>query len=210
MEFNNWLVFTSIGFVATMIPGPAVLVAMSQSAAYGWRHAIYAILGNISGLCIMSALSVLGLGAVILSSEVVFEVIKFVGAAYLIYLGIKLWRSGFNPSEVTQSAKSIPRKRRKAYLQGLAVALSNPKAIAFTTALFPQFVNHEENLLLQFSVLISTFMALSFSCLLGYAFLTERAKGRMFHGMSKVVSRLFGSAFIAAGLVLAKAIREHT
>ncbi|MET0102779.1 MAG: LysE family translocator [Sedimenticola sp.] len=209
MEFQNWLLFVSIAFIATVTPGPAVLLATSHSAAYGWKHSIVTILGNISGLFVMSALSVLGLSAVILNSAVIFEAVKIAGAAYLVYLGVKIWRSGFVVDPGIEAQEIPQRSWKKGYVQGLVVALSNPKAIAFTTALFPQFIDHDGSLLVQFSLLIATFMFLSFSCLVGYALAVEHAKNRLFSGIPRFLGKLFGVAFIASGIVLANATRDH-
>lgn len=167
------------------------------------------ILGNITGLFIMSALSVLGLSAAILSSALVFEVVKVIGAAYLVYLGTKLWRSGFVPVGRNRAQNPVRANNKKAYFQGLAVALSNPKAIAFTTALFPQFIVPEGSLLVQFSLLVGTFMLLSFSCLLGYSLAVHHAKSRLFESGGGLVSKVFGVAFVASGAFLLTASREN-
>ncbi len=210
MEFQSWFLFASIAFIATITPGPAVLLVTSHSATYGWKYAVFTILGNISGLFVMSALSVLGLSTIILSSAMVFGLVKVVGAAYLIYLGIKIWRNGFITLPNKHEA-GLPQKRRnKAYLQGLAVALSNPKVIAFTTALFPQFIDHEGSLLAQFGLLVGTFTFLSFACLAGYAVAMEHTKSRMFNKFSGTLGKIFGTAFIASGIVLASATHKHT
>ncbi len=207
MAFHDWLLFAAIAFVATITPGPAVLLVTSHSVAHGWRHAVLAILGNVSGLFVMSALSVLGLGAVIVSSAGVFELIRLLGAAYLVFLGVKLWRNGFGvlPGEPVRTR--MPRTAWRTYMQGLAVALSNPKAIAFTTALFPQFIDREMGLAWQFSVLVITFMGLSFSCLLAYALLVARAREQLAGSLSGKLSKGFGGAFIASGIALASTAR---
>ncbi|WP_211209415.1 LysE family translocator [Thiofilum flexile] len=189
--------------MATITPGPAVLLATTHSLSYGWRSAVFTILGNISGLFIMSALSVLGLSVIILGSEWVFSIIKYIGAAYLIYLGIKFWRNGLKP--VTTDTQSTQRRIKplKLYLNGLAVALSNPKAIAFTTALFPQFIKQNEPLLVQFSILVLTFMALSFFSLLFYASIVHTSKAKVLHSPHSYLNKVFGAAFVLAGVALA-------
>ncbi|MCB1756867.1 MAG: LysE family translocator [Gammaproteobacteria bacterium] len=207
MEIHNWLLFASIAFIAAMTPGPAILLATSHSMAYGWRFAVFTALGNISGLFLMSALSVAGLSAIILNSILIFTVVKLIGAAYLIYLGIRIWRKGFIQVSTDQDRAVMPKHRGKLYLQGLTVALSNPKAIAFTTALFPQFVSHERDLFTQFGLLVATTMFLSFVCLIAYAYLAERTKARLFSGAPVYLNKLLGAGFIAAGFGLASATR---
>ena len=205
MDLHTWGLFASIALMATLTPGPAVLLATSHSATHGFTSALVAILGHVSGLFIMSALSVLGLSAILLSSELAFTAVRLIGAAYLIYLGVRLWRGGRSAhadGAVAAVTRALP---HQAYLKGLGVALSNPKAIAFTTALFPQFISPERDLLPQFLLLVATFMTLSFSCLAGYAYAGARLRQRWSGGAGKLLGRLFGSAFVAAGELLAGA-----
>lgn len=209
MDIQSWFLFASIAFVATITPGPAILLATSLGMSYGSKTAVFAILGNISGLFVMSALSVAGLSAIILSSSVIFAAVKFLGALYLIYIGIRLWRFGFGPINGNKQVDAIPANRKKLYFQGLAVALSNPKAIAFTTALFPQFITYEASLIAQFGILVVTFMFLSFACLLGYALVAEHTKNRFFNGTTGYLSKIFGSAFIVSGIALANVTHKQ-
>lgn len=204
MVIQSWLLFSSIALVATITPGPAVLLVATHSISYGPPRTIFTILGNISGLFLMSLLSVLGLGAVVLYSTAAFMLIKIIGACYLIYLGIKLWRNGFGRR--TAKAQEIAGKRQnniKLYSQGLMVALSNPKAIAFTTALFPQFINNAEPLILQFTILVTTFMSYSFICLFVYAKISAKAGATTSNSrLEKIFSRIFASLFICSGIGL--------
>jgi threonine/homoserine/homoserine lactone efflux protein len=212
MNIENWLIFSSIALVATITPGPAILLTTTHSVAYGLSKTLATIIGNISGLFLMSALSVLGLSTIILYSTTVFLVVKFVGAAYLIYIGIQLWRHGFvgkaNDGKLATQLRRTPRTSRL-FTQGLFVALSNPKAIAFTTALFPQFIDASETLIPNFSILVVTFMALSFACLLSYGYLAVNIKSKSsVSKASTYLSKLFGSAFIVSGLALANASQK--
>ena len=212
MNYDSWILFASIAFMATITPGPAILLVTTHSVTFGTRLSIATMLGNVSGLFIMSLLSVMGLSAVILHSAPIFFLVKMAGAAYLVYLGIKLWRHGFGLEELRTARREAvqPRPRiTKLYANGLFVALSNPKAIAFTTALFPQFILPEQPMALQFTILIVTFMFLSFVCLFVYAYMAAETKSRSARikwpgGMSKV----FGGAFIGSGLFLASATQK--
>ncbi|MES9844091.1 MAG: LysE family translocator [Candidatus Sedimenticola sp. PURPLELP] len=207
MDSGDWLLFASIAFIATISPGPAILLVSSHSFAYGLKRSTATMLGNITGLFVMSALSVAGLSAIILHSTTVFTLIKLIGAAYLVYLGIKLISNGFAPRPFNSTAGRAYVEApsfRGLFVHGLVVALSNPKAIAFTTALFPQFIDNSLPILPQFSILIATFMSLSFACLFGYAYLSagaQRTAGRI--GMSSLFSKLFGVIFIISGGLLA-------
>jgi len=204
MEIENWLLFSSIALIATITPGPAVLLVATHSISYGPGRAIFTILGNISGLFIMSLLSVLGLGAIVLCSTVAFTLIKGLGACYLIYLGIKLWKNGFTPiSTVGKTAELQTSSNLKLYSHGIIVALSNPKAIAFTTALFPQFIDNSFSLTTQFAILVTTFMSFSFICLFVYAHMSARARTKARNTrLEKIISRLFGALFIGSGIGL--------
>ena len=212
MGFNSWLLFSSIALMATLTPGPAILLASTHSASFGAKQTVPILLGNISGLFIMSLLSVLGLNAIILHSAPIFAAVKFSGAAYLIYLGIKMWRNGRTSSAVSTAGGNNTHQRprpAKLYTQGLFVALSNPKAIAFCSALFPQFIQTDKPMLPQFCILIFTFMFLSFICLYGYATVAEGTRNRSKNiGLSQWFNKLFGTAFIGSGILLATASRK--
>lgn len=205
MELESWLLFSSIALVATITPGPAVLLVAANTMEHGVRPTVCTILGNITGLFFLSLLSVMGLGALLMYSAVAFTTIKMAGAIYLIYLGIKLWRSGF--SHVSEKEvfyhKKKPVRQLQLYGQGIMVALSNPKAIAFTTALFPQFINRALPLFPQFALLVLTFMSYSFICLLIYSCCSARTKIGMGNSrIGKIVSRFFASLFIGSGIIL--------
>lgn len=202
MSIESWLAFSSIALIATLSPGPAILLVMTHSLRASIGRACYAIAGNVSGLLLMSSFSVLGLSALVMHSALAFTLIKVLGAGYLIYMGIKLWRNGFRlqaPTGQTPKAGSP----LNLYTQGLLVSLTNPKAIVFTTALFPQFIDIEAALLPQFSLLVATFMLFSAICLLGYALLAKRLLGGMVESTGQKLARAFGGAFIGAGLALA-------
>ena len=207
MEFETWLSFCSIALLATATPGPAVLLVSIHSLSFGFRMSLATVLGNVTALLIMSAVSVLGLTALVVYSAFSFTLVKIIGAGYLVYLGVKLWKSGihFEPPTVNRDSRG---KLVALYGQGLLVALTNPKAIVFTTALFPQFIVTSEPLMPQFSVLIVTFMALSFVCLTTYSVLANRTKikfsGRL---SSRLLGKLFGGTFIGAGFFLASTSR---
>ncbi len=203
MNAENILLFISIAFIATITPGPAILLATSHSLSFGLKSAVFTILGNITGLFVMSALSVAGLSAIILNSAVLFAIVKLAGALYLIYLGFKLWRNGIATIKAPQPVARKKAEHRKLYASGLAVALSNPKAIAFTTALFPQFIDHQQPVLLQFGILVATFMLLSFLCIFGYAYAVHTTQKKYIASPHGLLGKVLGGGFIASGIALA-------
>ncbi|WP_444930943.1 LysE family translocator [Microbulbifer sp. SSSA002] len=203
MTLENWLAFCSIALLATATPGPAALLVSINTLSAGVRAGVLTALGNISGLLVMSGLSVIGLSTIVLNSSIAFTVVKLLGAGYLIYMGVKLWRNGIGRMESTQIPCNNQRGLLSFYIQGVSIALTNPKAIIFTTALFPQFISLSGPLLPQFILLVFSFMALSFSCLFCYMLLAGGAKIRSRNfTSSRFFSRLLGSTFVGAGCAL--------
>ncbi|MCW8908000.1 MAG: LysE family translocator [Sedimenticola sp.] len=204
MSVAEYLTFLTIALVATASPGPAVLLAMTNAVTLGLRLTLVAILGNVTGILLLAVLSSIGLGALLQTSESLFLLVRWVGGLYLVYLGIRLWRSG----GLTIPADGVPvgRWRRhplRLFLQAFMVAVSNPKAIAFCTALFPQFVEPGPGMWHQFVLLAFSFGLLSFTFLGAYAVLACRSRdwangivgGRRF-------SRFTGGLFVGFGSLM--------
>ncbi len=207
MTVESWLAFCAIALLATATPGPAVLLVSTNCLIVGFKKSLLTVVGNITGLMLMSSCSVLGLSAIVLHSAIAFTVIKVLGALYLVYIGLNLWRKGIAPLEANPPGK-VDKSSFNLFIQGVLVALTNPKAIIFTTALFPQFIVVSESLLPQFILLVGTFMTLSFICLAGYSLLAHGARKRAVKVTSgKFMGRVFGSTFIGAGCLLATAPR---
>lgn len=210
MNTPLYLLFCASALAAVFTPGPAVMLALQNSTLYGWRRTALSSLGNISGLLLLIGASSIGLGAILRTSATLFLLLKLVGAGYLIYLGIKQWRA--TPLPATRQAQPCTgvesRTPLSLYREGLLLALSNPKAILFITALFPQFILHGAPLLPQLVVLSLTFMSLSFSALMIYAVAGHLVGSNMADVMqSRRFRRTCGSLFIAmgAGLLTLKA-----
>lgn len=196
MSVETWLAFTAIASIATLVPGPAMFLVASHSLKYGVIRSIKTILGNVTGLAILSGLSVIGLSALLIYAPVMFTLVKIVGAIYLAYLGIKLWCNGVQPIDVDKArAKG---GSEYLYLKGVFIALLNPKAIIFTTSLFPQFIDHTNSVMPQFFVFLSTFIGLSFACLLGSSIFVRFALGSVAVKYSRFIGRLLGGTLIGA------------
>ena len=207
MQFESWIAFCSIALLATATPGPAALLVSMHSLSFGVNKSLATVVGNVTGLFVMSGFSVLGLSAVVLHSAVAFIFVKVLGAMYLIYIGIKLWRNGVETIDVGET-KSAKNSVFSLYTQGVIVALTNPKAIVFTTALFPQFIDVSDTLLPQFLILVFSFMSLSFICLCTYSLMVQRTKAKVKSAASgKRLGKVLGSTFIGAGCFLATASR---
>ena len=205
MDSHSILTFTVVAAIAIASPGPATLMAINNSLAHGQRSAIWSSLGNASGLFCLSSAAMLGLGALLASSEWLFNAVKLIGAGYLFYLGIRqLFKKGTMLSDGIQDdlKKSRP-LRSKLYKAAFLTAVTNPKATMFFTALFPQFIDQSAALLPQFLILTSIFMGLSVSSLSLYAALASRAKGVLTRpALSRWVSRVVGSTFIGFGAAI--------
>ncbi|MEG0677417.1 MAG: LysE family translocator, partial [Comamonas sp.] len=202
MDLHALLAFTLVAAIAIASPGPATLMAINNSLAYGSRATVWSSLGNASGLFCLSAAAMLGLGALLASSEWLFNAVKIMGAGYLFYLGAKqlLKKTPMLTPDVQADGKSGTPSRLKLYKSAFLTAATNPKATMFFTALFPQFIDQSAALLPQFLILTAIFMGLSLSSLTLYAALASRAKGVLTRpAFSRWVSRIVGSTFIGFG-----------
>lgn len=205
MDFHSILAFTLVAAIAIASPGPATLMAINNSLAFGPRYALWSSLGNACGLFCLSAAAMLGLGALLASSEWLFNAVKIMGAGYLFYLGAKqlFKKSPMLADDVRADRKESRPSRLKLYKSAFLTAATNPKATMFFTALFPQFIDQSAALLPQFLLLTSIFMALSLVSLSLYAALASRAKGMLTRpGFSLWISRLVGSTFIFFGAAI--------
>lgn len=205
MTVQSWMMYLTLVFVATSVPGPAVLFITTRSTLYGWRKAVFAALGNITGLFFLGVVAITGLGTILKTSEIIFEIIKLAGAGYLIYLGIKMiLQNNTNLASIKNNFAQNGSASYRIYLQALGVALSNPKAIIFLTALFPQFIDTRQALLPQFSLLIMILMLFSFTFLMTYALVAHSVKNWLsVSGRMKTINKFGGSVFIGFGLLLA-------
>lgn len=205
MTIQSWFMYLILVLAAASTPGPAVLFIMTNTTLHGWKKAVFAALGNISGLLIMGIIAVTGLGALLNTSELVFNLVKYAGAAYLAYLGIKMFcQQGMDLQQLQGHSHLEEKSAKKMFIQALGVALSNPKAIVFLTALLPQFMHVELPIMPQFSILIATLMFFSFAFLMFYALLAHKAKfWLMNQRRMKTFGRLSGSIFVGFGALLA-------
>jgi threonine/homoserine/homoserine lactone efflux protein len=200
MTISSWMMYLTVVILSTLTPGPAVLLSVTNAIGQGPRASIFSSLGNISGLLVLSAAAMTGIGAVLQSSTTVFTVLKAVGAGYLIYLGVRKWQSvdtGFG-IDVEALANRTP---SKLYSQGVLIALTNPKALVFFAALFPQFIDTASPLVPQFISLTGTLMFFSFAALMAYALLANYAKEWLaVPKRARAFNRISGSAFVLLGL----------
>ena len=149
MSFESWAAFTAASMVLLVIPGPTILLVVSYALGQGWRTALPMAVGVALGDFTAMTLSMLGIGALLAASATVFTILKWIGAAYLVYLGIKLFRAGgaLNAEPRTDAA-SAARMTAHAWL----VTALNPKSITFFVAFLPQFISRDADFLTQSAV----------------------------------------------------------
>ena len=202
MTFEHWLAFAVTSAVVVMIPGPTVLMVISYALGHG-RRAAYAIVAGVAlGDFTAMTGSMLGLGALLATSAEIFTAVKWVGAAYLIYLGIKLWRA---PVETSDEIAPPPEwSKPRIFAHSYVAATLNPKGIVFYVAFFPQFLDAQAAFLPQMLVFIPTFIVLGALNALSYALLASAAK-RIIRkpSVQRLVNRTSGTLLIAAGALTA-------
>lgn len=198
----DYLLFFTICVVATFSPGPAVLLAIKNSASYGVGKSIAGILGNVTAMVTMASLSALGLSAILAASESLFVVVKIVGGVYLVYLGIKTWVSTL-PDKVSLDSAYQKKSHKYLFIEAYLVGITNPKALVFYSALFPQFIDMENSITQQFTMLTLTFALLSFTALLTYAVIASRLSGWLKReNIRKAFNKVTGGIFVGFGVSL--------
>ena len=209
MSLEFFLIYSVTVFVASIVPGPSMLLALTHGMKYGAKRTIASALGNVSITLIQAAISIAGLGAILLASEGLFNVIKWAGAAYLIYVGLSIWRSPriSLSKEASRHSHAKP-PLRKMFLQAAFVTAGNPKAIVFFTAVFPQFIDPNAAYLPQFGMLMGTGGIIAFGCFMLYAMGGQKIV-KLFSEttVNKYFNRVIGGTFIGAGIGLASSNR---
>ncbi len=199
MDFHTWLIYLLAAFGLSLSPGPNGLLALTHGALHGRRMALYTISGGAIGFTLIIALSMFGIGALLAASLVWLTVMKWLGGAYLVWLGIQVWRSppiGFEAGGI-----AVPRSGWSLFQQGLLSAVTNPKGILFFVAFLPQFIDPARSLVVQFLVMAGTFAATEIATELFIACMAHRISPWL-----KRVGRRFnqacGGMFVAIGAAL--------
>ena len=197
MMFESWLAFTAAAAVLLIIPGPTVLLVVSYALGQGWRTALPMAVGVALGDFTAMTLSMLGVGALLAASATLFTVLKWIGAAYLVYLGIKMWRAG-GALEAAPRTDSVSAAKMLGHAW-LVTAL-NPKSITFFVAFLPAFLDPRGDFLTQMIVFETTFLVLAFANAFGYAVVASRARGFVANPRAiGVVNKVGGGLLIGAG-----------
>jgi homoserine/homoserine lactone efflux protein len=199
MDLDTWLIYLLAAIGLSLSPGPNGLLALTHGALHGPRKALYTICGGAVGFVVVVALSMFGIGALLKASLVWLTVMKWVGGAYLVWLGIQVWRSAPIGLEVRGSAE--PRTGWSLFQQGALSALTNPKGLLFFAAFLPQFIDPARSVFVQFVIMAGTFASIEIA--------TEMFIASMAHHISpwfRRVGRRFnqacGGVFMAIGVAL--------
>ena len=229
MLFETWLLFCSASVLVILVPGPLSLLMVSNSLNYGIKKSYPAFIGGVSASLILLIASATGLGALLLASEQVFTLLKYAGAAYLIYLGYQSWHeaTGENNAKSTEttdlypisesttsvpttpistrSVSTIPVPRtsprfKSLFWRAFGLGISNPKDILFFVAFLPQFINAELPFAQQLLVMVASWTVLDLGCKLIYGGSAKLvAPVLQSHRGQKIFNRFCGSLFIGAG-----------
>ncbi|GAB7217058.1 homoserine/homoserine lactone efflux protein [Dickeya oryzae] len=203
MTQDWWLTYLLTTLILSLSPGSGAINTMSTSISHGYRGAVASIAGLQLGLTIHIVLVGIGLGALLSQSVLAFDALKWLGAAYLIWLGIQQWRSA-GSLDLQTLANSMP--RRRLFKRAILVNLTNPKSIVFLAALFPQFIIPHQPQAMQYLVLGVTTVVVDVVVMIGYATLARRiAQWLKGPRQLRQLNRTFGSLFILVGALLATA-----
>ncbi|MEJ6004874.1 LysE family transporter [Paucibacter sp. AS339] len=203
MQFSTWLAFFAAAWAISLSPGAGAIAAMSSGLNHGFRRGYFTTFGLILGILTQIVLVGAGLGALIATSSLGFAIVKWLGVAYLVYLGIQQWRA---PATPMVAADDEPRMvtRRQLVLRGWMINAVNPKGTVFLLAVVPQFLDLKADLTQQYLVIAATLSFTDLVVMAGYTVLAARVLSalRSSHHI-KIMNRSFGALFIAAGALLA-------
>lgn len=200
MGFDVWLSFVAASILLSIIPGPTVLIVLSYAITQGRRVALATVAGVGLGDLIAMTASLAGIGVLILTSAFLFTILKWIGAAYLIFLGVKLIRNA--PEVSLDGVEDVSRKTAFGVFSHVsAVTALNPKSIMFFIAFVPQFIDPSGPLFSQSAILIATFVVVGLLNALVYALLADQLRSRI--SKSSVMAwfaRLGGGALVVMGV----------
>ncbi|WP_242127562.1 LysE family translocator [Sphingobium sp. Sx8-8] len=204
MSLHVWWLYVTAVFLISATPGPNMLHVMTQSIHHGPRRAVATMAGLMSAILLCLIASALGLGALLKASPRLFDLLRYAGVAYLIWLGIKAWRAPVGDAGEVGATRA--RSLRALYGTGLLTGLSNPKLIIFAAALFPQFIDVDRPFAAQLAILVASFVAIEFGWQCVYAlggvklarWLAPANRQRLFNRGTGLMFVAFGGALLGA------------
>ncbi len=204
MALSTWLAFFAASWAISFSPGPGAICSMASGLKYGFRHGFWTIFGLQAGIICQLIIVAVGVGALLGTSEVAFSLVKWTGAAYLVYLGIRQFRTDAAP--VAVEARPLPSTHpiRDQLLRGYLVNIINPKGTMFLLAVVPQFLDLNRPLALQYALIGATLCLTDLVAMSCYTSLASRMLLLLRRpGRIRWMNRGFGTLFILAGTVLA-------
>ncbi len=205
MTFETWAAFALATVVLILIPGPSIMLTVAHATLHGGWRTLNTVNGAIAACLVHVAIAATGIGWLMILAAEWFEVLRWFGVAYLVFMGVQSWRAA-----ARTEAEAAPRSRssRSLFTEGFLVTLSNPKGIIFVAAFFPQFLTATAPALPQFLVLGVTYLSVAYVLTAAYGFAAARISG-MFRSPrgARLRGRLTGTVLIGGGLLLAAARR---
>lgn len=202
MNLTVWITYFVATIVLSVTPGPGVFSSISSGLHHGFRLGLWNGVGMQAANAILVGIVSLGLGAILLASEALFTAVKWLGVAYLIYLGVVTWRS--RPKGFEEDRDDHARTAREIFLRGFYVNLTNPKGIIFFAAILPQFIDVHRPQTAQYAIFAATTFCVDVVVMMAYTALAAKVLRVMKEPRRlRWVNRSLGGAFIAAGLALA-------
>lgn len=199
MNLGTWLIYTLAATGLSLSPGPNGLLALTHGVLYGRRSTLYTIFGGSFGFIVVIALSMFGIGALLKTSLVWLTAMKWLGGAYLVWLGSLVWRAPAVGVQFDAAAGS--RSGRSLFRQGALSALTNPKGILFFAAFLPQFIDPHRSLVVQFVIMAATFASIEVVTELLIASMADRISPWL-HRVGRRFNQACGGLFVAIGLAL--------
>ena len=202
MELSTWLALFAASWAISVSPGAGAVAAMNAGLAHGFRRGYITTIGLILGIMTQLVLVSVGLGALVASSAIAFEVVKWFGVAYLVYLGVSQWRAPLAAAKV-ERASGVRESARRMIVKGWLINAANPKGTVFLLAVVPQFLNLTEPLWLQYVIIGATLTFTDLVVMAGYTALAARIfKYLKSPRHVQVLNRFFGGLFVLAGISL--------
>lgn len=203
MPITQFTLFVSVTFIVSASPGPVMLSCMSNGGRYGMKKAFEGMLGASLGNLVLVALSAVGLGLIVSQNDFLFNVVKWIGAGYLIFLGLQIIRQ---PMTLNNSQEPViaATNDKSVWLSSFGIAISNPKGLIYFGALFPQFINYQEPLGLQFLILTLVFLTTDLIWMSAYALAGNKIMSWLKTPRHQLLfNYISGAVLIAAGCAMA-------
>jgi homoserine/homoserine lactone efflux protein len=203
MHLSTWLSFVVSAIIIALSPGSGAVLSMSHGLTYGFKKASATVLGLQLGLVLVLIVAGAGVGSLVLASELLFTIVKSVGALYLIYLGVTQWRAKVHTADVARIDLPPHPTFRQRVLTGFVTNASNPKGILFMTVVLPSFISKQLPVLPQLAILGVTMVVIDLTVMHGYAYLASSMQ-RYFRDPRAVKkqNRFFGALLALMGLAL--------